>query len=141
MKIIFYLFLICSLKSYSQSTSIVNMSYNLNNEIINENHRKIIEKNGEIIFYIKGNYFEYIKNVRITNVQQSEIEKIDLKTISDIISYRNKLIKNNIKDSEKTGKLKILENSAVFKQIYIFEKNNDSILKYPVTWLEVVECQ
>lgn len=117
------------------------MSYNLNNEIINENHRKIIEKNGEIIFYIKGNYFEYIKNVRITNVQQSEIEKIDLKTIADIISYRNKLIKNNIKDSEKTGKLKILENSAVFKQIYIFEKNNDSILKYPVTWLEVVECQ
>ncbi|AMC11417.1 hypothetical protein Lupro_09145 [Lutibacter profundi] len=117
------------------------MSYNLNNEIINENYRKIIEKNGEITFYIKGNYFKYIKNSEIINVPQDEIEKINFKPLSDLISYRNKLIKKNSKDSKKNGKLKILENSEVYKQIYIFEKEKGLILKYPVTWLEVIECQ
>ena len=55
--------------------------------------------------------------------------------------YRNELIEKNIKNSEKNGNLKILQNFEVYKQIYIYEKENGSILKYPVTWLEVIECQ
>ena len=117
------------------------MSYNLNNEVINENNRKIIEKNGNTTFYINGNYFEYNKNSEIINLQKNEIEKLTFNTLSEIIIYRNKLIKQNIKNSEKNGKLKILENSKVYKRIYIFERKKDTILKYPVTWLEVIECQ
>jgi hypothetical protein len=141
MKFINYLFLISSLNSLSQSIKIANISYNLNNEIINERNRKIIEKNGEITFYIKGNYFRYNENSKKINIPKSEIEKLTLKTIPDIISYRNKLIEKDIKDSEKNEKLKILENSEVYEEIYIYERKRDSILKYPVTWLEVIECQ
>ena len=141
MKIIIYFLLTYSVNSYSQKTNIVNISYNLNNEIINEKNRKIIEKNGNTTFYINGNYFEYNKNSELMNVKKNEIEKFTFNTLSEIIIYRNKLIDQNIKNSEKNGKLKILENSEVFKEIYIFEKKNNSILKYPVTWLEVIECQ
>ncbi|MCT4698235.1 hypothetical protein [Tenacibaculum haliotis] len=141
MKIIFYLLLTYSINSYSQKTNIVNISYNLNNEIINEKNRKIIEKNGNTTFYINGNYFEYNKKSELMNVKKNEIEKFTFNTLSEIIIYRNKLIDENIKNSEKNGKLKILENSEVFKEIYIYEKRNNSILKYPVTWLEVIECQ
>ena len=141
MKIIIYFLLTYSVNSYSQKTNIVNISYNLNNEIINEKNRKIIEKNGNTTFYINGNYFEYNKNSELMNVKKNEIEKFTFNTLSEIIIYRNKLIDKNIKNSEKNGKLKILENSEVFKEIYIFEKKNNSILKYPVTWLEVIECQ
>ena len=93
------------------------------------------------LFILKGIIFFYNKNSELINVRKNEIEKLTLNTLSEIIIYRNKLIDENIKNSEKNGKLKILENSEVFKQIYIFEKKNDSILKYPVTWLEVIECQ
>ncbi|MDO6814013.1 hypothetical protein [Tenacibaculum soleae] len=141
MKIIFYLLLTYSINSYSQKTNIVNISYNLKNEIINEKNRKIIEKNGNTTFYINGNYFEYNKKSELMNVKKNEIEKFTFNTLSEIIIYRNKLIDENIKNSEKNGKLKILENSEVFKEIYIYEKRNNSILKYPVTWLEVIECQ
>ncbi len=141
MKILFYLFFICSIKSYAQNGEIAHVSFNLNNEIINKDNRKIIEKNGEITFYIKGNYFRYIDNLEITNALQNEIEKLDLKTILDLMIYRNELIEKNIKNSEKNGNLKILQNFEVYKQIYIYEKENGSILKYPVIWLEVIECQ
>lgn len=139
MKYLLYILLIYSAFSYSQKTKIVNLSYNLNNELINENHRKIIEKNGNTTFYFKGNYFEHDKSSKLINVEINEIENIN--SLCEIIIYRNKLIKENIKNSEKNGKLTILENSEVFKQIYIYEKKNDSIIKYPVIWLEVVECQ
>ena len=141
MKFILFFLLFFSSKNYSQNGEIVNMSYNLNNEVINENNRKIIEKNGNTTFYINGNYFEYNKNSEIINLQKNEIEKLTFNTLSEIIIYRNKLIKQNIKNSEKNGKLKILENSKVYKRIYIFERKKDTILKYPVTWLEVIECQ
>ncbi|MGB5608668.1 hypothetical protein, partial [Eudoraea sp.] len=61
--------------------------------------------------------------------------------ILDLMIYRNELIEKNIKNSEKNGNLKILQNFEVYKQIYIYEKENGSILKYPVIWLEVIECQ
>lgn len=141
MKYLFYILLIYSVNSYSQKTKIVNLSYNLNNEIINENNRKIIEKNGNTTFYFKGNYFEHNKSSELINVEKNEIESVDINSLSEIIIYRNKLIHENIKNSKKNGKLTILENSEVFKQIYIYERKNDSIVKYPVIWLEVVECQ
>ena len=141
MKFLFYILLTYSLNSHSQKAKIANLSYNLNNEVISENNRKIIEKNGNITFYFNGNYFECKKNTELISVKKNEIEKLTINTLSEIIIYRNKLIDQNIKNSEKNGKLKILENSEIFEQIYIFEKKNDSILKYPVTWIEVIECQ
>ena len=141
MKFLFYILLTYSINSYSQKTKIVNLSYNLNNEVISENNRKIIEKNGNTTFYINGNYFEYNKNSELINVRKNEFEKLTLITLSEMFFYRNKLIDENIKNSEKNGKLKILENSEVYKQIYIFERKKDSIIKYPVIWLEVIECQ
>ena len=141
MKFLFYILLTYSINSYSQKTKIVNLSYNLNNEVISENNRKIIEKNGNTTFYINGNYFEYNKNLELINVRKNEFEKLTLITLSEMFFYRNKLIDENIKNSEKNGKLKILENSEVYKQIYIFERKKDSIIKYPVIWLEVIECQ
>ncbi|MCL7765503.1 hypothetical protein MPF19_18965 [Polaribacter sp. Z014] len=113
----------------------------MNNEIISKNNRKIIEKNGNTTFYFNGNYFEYNKNSELINVEKNEIENLIINSLSEIIIYRNKLIDENIKKSEKNGKLKILENSEVYKQVYIYERKNDSILKYPVIWLEVIECQ
>jgi hypothetical protein len=117
------------------------MSYNLNNELINKNHRKIIEKNGEISFYFKGNYFQYIVDSEIINISESDVEKLNLKIISDLISYRNTFIEKHIKDSEKNGKLRVIQNPEIFDQIYIFERKNDSIWRYPVTWLDVIECE
>jgi len=67
MKILFYLFFICSIKSYAQNGEIAHVSFNLNNEIINKDNRKIVEKNGEITFYIKGNYFQDNNKLEITN--------------------------------------------------------------------------
>ncbi|MDX6748087.1 hypothetical protein SHK09_14920 [Polaribacter sp. PL03] len=141
MKFLLYILLTYSVNSYSQKTKIANLSFNLNNEIISKNNRKIIEKNGNTTFYFNGNYFEYNKNSELINVEKNEIENLIINSLSEIIIYRNKLIDENIKKSEKNGKLKILENSEVYKQVYIYERKNDSILKYPVIWLEVIECQ
>ena len=136
MKIIIYILLAFSLNSYSHMTETVYLSYNLNNEAINENNRKTISKNGDINFYMRGYYFFYDKNSKLKYVRNNEIEKLTLNTLSEMIIYRNKLIKEN----QKNGIQKMVWDSEVFKQVYILEKKNDSILKYPVTWLDTIEC-
>lgn len=141
MILIFYFSLLLSVNNYFQNEKIVQVSYNLNNEKIHENNRKITD-DGEITFYINGNYFQHIKNSEIKEVSLLEIEPLEFKSISDLIIYRQNKIKKEIEDSNKTGVLRILENSEVFEQIYIFEKKkNNTILKYPVEWLEVIECR
>ena len=137
MKTILYILLAYSMNSYSQMTEIAHLSYNLNDEPENGNYRKTIEKNGNIDFYIRGNFFYYYSTSEIQYLPKNELEKLTVNTLSDMIIYRNKLIDDN----KTNGIIKFVWDSEVFKKVYVLEKENDSILKYPVIWVDAIECQ
>jgi hypothetical protein len=121
--------------------NVVYISYNVDNKTVSEKNSKTVQENGEITFYIGGNYFECNNISDAKEILPTDIKEFNLKTTSEIINYRNKLLKEEVKKSEKSGTLRFLMNYEIFEQIYILEKKNNSILKYPVTWLEVIECQ
>jgi hypothetical protein len=141
MKIIFWICLVFSINNYYQTEPVVNLSFNLNGEQINDSHKKIVDAEG-VTFYIDGNYFHTNKNSGVKNVQQNAVGKKNFKSVRDLIKYKNELIEKEIKKSKNKEVVYIISNEDVFKQIFIYEKTkNNSILEYPVTWLEVIECQ
>ena len=141
MKFLLVLFSIYSICGFSQDMNIVYISYNLDNKTVSEKNSKTVQENGEITFFIGGSYFECNNISDAKEILPADIKEFNLKTTTEIINYRNKLLKEEVKKSEKSGTLRILMNSEIFEQIYILEKRNNSILKYPVTWLKVIECQ
>lgn len=140
MKFLFWICLIYSVNSYCQAEQIVNLSFNLNSENINEINRKIVDAQG-VTFYIEGNYFRK-DNRGVKEVFQNEIENKNFKNVNDLIEYRNALIEKEIKKSKNEGVVLIISNQDVFKKIFIYEKaKNNSILEHEVVWLEVIECE
>ncbi len=141
MKIIFCVCLIYSVNNYCQTEPVVNLSFNLNGENITESNKKIVDTQG-VTFYIDGTYFRKNESPGVKKVLQNEFENKSFKSVSYLIEHRNALIEKEIKKSKNKEVVLILSNQDVFKQIFVYEKTkNNSILEYPVTWLEVIECQ
>ena len=140
MKFLFWICLIYSVNIHCQTEQIVNLSFNLSSENINESDRKIVDAEG-VTFYIEGNYFRK-DNLVVKEVSPNEIENKTFKNINDLIEYRNALIEKEIKKSKNSGVVSIISNQDVFKKIFIYEKaTNNSILEHNVVWLEVIECE
>ncbi|MGB5204303.1 hypothetical protein [Eudoraea sp.] len=140
MKFLFWICLIFSVHSHCQNEQIVNLSFNLSSENINESNRKIVDAEG-VTFYIEGNYFRK-DNLVVKEVSPNEIENKTFKNINDLIKYKNALIEKEIKKSKNSGVVSIISNQDVFKKIFIYEKaTNNSILEHNVVWLEVIECE
>lgn len=126
-------FLISHKRSEYQQ-GIVHLSYNITNS--NVPLKKYLDNRGCVNFYIDNEYFKAIETPKA--ISKENIENIKLITIDSLIALFDKVRRDSIKIGEKKGVLKILSNSDIFKNIYIYEKQNERFFKHRVEWVEQI---
>lgn len=125
--------LFISIFSYSQ----IDCTFNLSLIDTDLDYRKI-EKNEEIHVYIKNQHFLVSKS-SMDFISQSDLKKINLKTINELIFLADKERKRLTTDGEKKQIIRILNNNEVFKKIYLYEIVNGKIIRYKnVIWIEEI---
>jgi hypothetical protein len=119
------------------SQSQIDCTFNLSLIDADLEYRKI-EKNEEIHIYIKNQHFLVSKS-SIDFISQSDLKKINLKTINELIFLADKERKRLIIDGEKKQIIRILNNNEVFKKLYLYEIVNGEIIRYKnVMWIEEI---
>lgn len=117
----------------------INLSFNVT-EGEEETVKKIVKENGDIHFYINNEHFVWNKKSECKMIDEAELKDIQLFDIESFIKKASDRRKEEIKNSKKSGSIKILLNHEVFKRIYLYERSkNETILKYEVIWLEEIE--
>ncbi len=137
MKTFFYSFIsiIISIKMYNvQEVNEVYLSYNIiESKVIT---KKYIDDKGSLNFYIGNEHF--ISNLAPKKINKNDLKCESLLDVKTLISISNKKRKELIKAGHKSGKIKMLNNSDVFKVIYLYEKKEDKIYIYKVKWVDEI---
>lgn len=122
-----------SIFSHSQ----IDCTFNLSLIDANLEYRKI-EKNKEIHFYIKNQHFLVSKS-SMDIISQSDLKKINLKTINELVFLADKERKRLTTDGEKQQIITVLNNNEIFKKIYLYERVNGKIIRYKnAIWIEEI---
>lgn len=123
--------------SYSQIKSPVYLSYNIINDCGSK--QKIIDDKENVHFYLGKEHFE-CKSICISvEISEKELDKLKLIEVNELLSIADdERIRLN-KVTEKENFVKILFKNDIFKELYIYERNNNKIFQYKVFWHEEIE--
>ena len=126
-------FFICFQKDQRQMDTI-HLSYNIleSKKILT----KYFDKKECVNFYFDDEHFESQETA--ISINSDDLEKIKLISIDMLIKLSNKKRKDLIKIGEKISSIKILSNSEVFENIYLYEQKNDGFFKYKVHWIDEI---
>ena len=126
--------LLCKL-SLSRQNKSIHLSYNILQT--DNTPSKSINKSGLAVFYFGHECFEAIQFPSL--LHKNEIENLELITISKLLKLSNIIRQDLIEINEHKGVMNIIPNDKVFKNIFIYEKKNDEVLRHPVKWIDQIE--
>lgn len=126
--------LFVSIFSYSQ----INCPFHLSLIESAAEYRRV-EKKKEIHFYIENQHFLAPKS-SMNNILITDLNKIKLKSLDDLVALANNARKKIINEGENKHSIRILNNDEVFKDLNIYEKVGKKIIRYKkVIWIEEIE--
>ena len=129
-----FLSLIFCFNKSEQQVNEFHLSYNiLNNQL---KTRKYLDNDGFIHFYIANEHFLANKARKILNKNELRCKK--LLNLNHLINISTEKRKNLIAKGDKSGVIKLLNNSEIFEIIYLYEKKEEIVYRYKVEWIDEI---
>ncbi|MGC6429749.1 MAG: hypothetical protein ACON5F_01780 [Jejuia sp.] len=119
----------------SYQNKIIHLSYNVLQT--DKPPSKSIDGDGLAVFYFGQECFEATQYPSL--LHKNEIENLELITITKLLKLSYNIKQDSIEINEHKGVINIIPNDKLFENIFIYEKKNDGILRYPVKWIDQIE--